>query len=188
MPAAFCLCTHNDKITVGRSLHQLERKRMKYLALLAAALLAALSASAAAKSSTRSFPYKIDTVIGGGSSYTVKITNLRNGKVQLLEDLNAFRVKSGHTDGLITLRDYNGDGYPDIAATVIGAYTLDGQELYLYNPRTRQFDAQSGIQTGEIETYGRGCITVSYRDSASTYAHDSHCWRNGQWQPVRRNR
>ena len=134
----------------------------------------------------RTFPYQVETVMKQGSDtdYAIKITHRPSGKVQIINDLAAFNAKELD---LITLHDYNGDGYPDIAATVIGSYSLNGTNLYLYQPETGQFAEAEGIENmGQIEADGKGCVLVSYRINSMDYNEDRYCWKKDRWQTARK--
>ena len=131
----------------------------------------------------RPFPYQVETIMGQDNDYAIKITHRPSGKVQIINDLAAFNAKE---PDLITLHDYNGDGYPDIAATDIGSYSLNGTNLYLYQPETGQFAEAKGIENmGQIEADGKGCIRVSYRINSRDYNEDRYCWEKDHWQTAR---
>ena len=135
----------------------------------------------------RTFPYQVETVMKQGSDtdYAIKITLRPSGKVQIINDLAAFNAKELD---LITLHDYNGDGYPDIAAADIGSYSLNGTNLYLYQPQTGQFAEARGIENmGQIEADGKGCIRVSYRINSRDYNEDRYCWEKDHWQTARKH-
>ena len=121
---------------------------------------------------------------GSDTDYDIKITHRRNGKVQWIRDLDAFNAKELN---LIDLDDYNGDGYTDIAAADIGSYSLNGTNLYLYQPETGQFAEARGIENmGQIEADGKGCVLVSYRINSMDYNEDRYCWKKDRWQTARK--
>ena len=111
-------------------------------ALLLAAAVQSFAAAAPLKTKTvpapKGFPFSVETQILSEDSYQVKITDKKTGKVQTIEDLTVFSgFIEGNAGDLATIRDYNGDGHPDIAVRVIGGYTLPADELYLFDPATR---------------------------------------------------
>lgn len=140
----------------------------------------------------KGFPFAVETQILSEDSYQVKITDKKTGKVQTIEDLTVF---SGFIEGkagdLATVRDYNGDGHPDIAVRIIGGYTLPADELYLFDPATRQFktvpEDKDFANSGGVEIIRKGCVRVDYKNSARDYSQDDYCWKNGGWQLQRPN-
>ena len=136
------------------------------------------------------FPFAVETQILSEDSYQVKITDKKTGKVQTIEDITVFSgFIEGNADDLATIRDYNGDGHPDIAVRVIGGYTLPADDLYLFNPATRQFEpvpeGKDFAHTGSVEIIRKGCVRVDYKISARDYNQDDYCWKNGGWEPVK---
>ena len=132
----------------------------------------------------RPFPYQVETIMGQDNDYAIKITHRPSGKVQIINDLAAFNAKELD---LIDLDDYNGDGYTDIAATVSAGETLNGTNLYLYQPKTGQFAEAEGMENmGQIEADGKGCVLVSYRINSMDYNEDRYCWKKDHWQTARK--
>ncbi len=154
-------------------------------ALLLAAAVQSFAAAAPLKTKTvpapKGFPFSVETQILSEDSYQVKITDKKTGKVQTIEDLTVF---SGFIEG-------NGDGHPDIAVRVIGGYTLPADDLYLFNPATRQFEpvpeGKDFAHTGSVEIIRKGCVRVDYKISARDYNQDDYCWKNGGWKLQRPN-
>ena len=126
--------------------------------------------------------YQVDT-------YQVKITDQKTGKVQIIEDLIDFGPLKEKISGLVNIQDYNGDGHPDIAVRIVGAYTQSADELYLFNPATRQFQTPPPLQgfaiVGNVEVIRKGCIRVEYKSSIMDYEEDDYCWKNGGWEMLR---
>ena len=126
--------------------------------------------------------YQVDT-------YQVKITDQETGKVQIIEDLSDFRPLKENISGLVNIQDYNGDGHPDIAVRGIGTYADSADELYLFNPATRQFQTPPPLQgfaiVGNVEVIRKGCIRVEYKSSIMDYEEDDYCWKNGGWEMLR---
>ena len=126
--------------------------------------------------------YQVDT-------YQVKITDQKTGKVQIIEDLIDFRPLKENISDLVNIQDYNGDGHPDIAVRGIGTYADSADELYLFNPATRQFQTPPPLQgfaiVGNVEVIRKGCIRVEYKSSIMDYDEDDYCWKNGGWEMLR---
>ena len=126
--------------------------------------------------------YQVDT-------YQVKITDQETGKVQIIEDLSDFRPLKENISDLVNIQDYNGDGHPDIAVRGIGTYADSADELYLFNPATRQFQTPPPLQgfaiVGNVEVIRKGCIRVEYKSSIMDYDEEDYCWKNGGWEMLR---
>ena len=141
------------------------------------------------------FPFAVETQIlppddiHQVDTYQVKITDQETGKVQIIEDLNDFDPLKEKISGLVNIQDYNGDGHPDIAVRIVGAYTQSADELYLFNPATRQFqtppDGQGIAIDGNVEVIRKGCIRVEYKSSIMDYDEEDYCWKNGGWEMLR---
>ena len=141
------------------------------------------------------FPFAVETQIllpddiHQVDTYQVKITDQETGKVQIIEDLNDFDPLKEKISGLVDIQDYNGDGYPDIAVRIVGTYSQSADELYLFNPATRQFqtppDGQGIAIVGNVEVIRKGCIRVEYKSSIMDYDEDDYCWKNGGWEMLR---
>ena len=139
------------------------------------------------------FPFAVETQIlppddtHQVDTYQVKITDQETGKVQIIEDLNDFDPLKEKISGLVNIQDYNGDGHPDIAVRVVGTYSQSADELYLFNPTTRQFQTPPDGQgfTGNVEVIRKGCIRVEYKSSIRDYEEEDYCWKNGGWEMLR---
>ena len=132
------------------------------------------------------FPFAVETQILPDDTYQVKITDQKTGKVQIIE-ANDFGPLKEKISGLVNIQDYNGDGHPDIAVRGIGTYADSADELYLFNPATRQFQTPPDGQgfTGNVEVIRKGCIRVEYKSSIRDYDEDDYCWKNGDWEMLR---
>ena len=137
------------------------------------------------------FPFAVETQIlppddtHQVETYQVKITDQETGKVQIIEDLIDFGPLKEKISGLVNIQDYNGDGHPDIAVRTVGAYAQSADELYLFNPATRQFPTppdEQDIGYGNVEVIRKGCIRVEYKSSIMDYEEDYYCWKNGGWE------
>ena len=139
------------------------------------------------------FPFAVETQIlppddtHQVDTYQVKITDQETGKVQIIEDLNDFDPLKEKISGLVNIQDYNGDGHPDIAVRIVGTYSQSADELYLFNPATRQFQTPPDGQgfTGNVEVIRKGCIRVEYKSSIRDYEEEDYCWKNGDWEMLR---
>ena len=141
------------------------------------------------------FPFAVETQIlppddiHQVDTYQVKITDQETGKVQIIEDLSDFRPLKENISDLVNIQDYNGDGHPDIAVRGIGTYADSADELYLFNPATRQFQTPPPLQgfaiVGNVEVIRKGCIRVEYKSSIMDYDEDDYCWKNGGWEMLR---
>ena len=100
---------------------------------------------------------------------------------------NDFDPLKEKISGLVNIQDYNGDGHPDIAVRVVGTYSQSADELYLFNPTTRQFQTPPDGQgfTGNVEVIRKGCIRVEYKSSIRDYEEEDYCWKNGGWEMLR---
>ncbi|MFC2714441.1 MAG: hypothetical protein ACFN26_02675, partial [Kingella denitrificans] len=69
----------------------------------------------------------------------------------------------------------------------IGTYADSADELYLFNPATRQFQTPPDGQgfTGNVEVIRKGCIRVEYKISIRDYEEEDYCWKNGDWEMLR---
>ena len=141
------------------------------------------------------FPFAVETQIlppddtHQVDTYQVKITDQETGKVQIIEDLSDFGPLKEKISGLVNIQDYNGDGHPDIAVRGVGTYADSADELYLFNPATRQFQTPPPLQgiaiVGNVEVIRKGCIRVEYKSSIMDYDEDYYCWKNGGWEMLR---
>ena len=135
------------------------------------------------------FPFAVETQILPDDTYQVKITDQKTGKVQIIEEIIDFGPLKEKISGLVNIQDYNGDGHPDIAVRIVGAYTQSADELYLFNPATRQFqtppDGQGIAIDGNVEVIRKGCIRVEYKSSIMDYDEEDYCWKNGDWEMLR---
>ena len=132
------------------------------------------------------FPFAVETqILPPDDTYQVKITDQKTGKVQII-DLGPRKEK---ISSLVYIQeDFNGDGHLDIAVPIDGAYNQVADELYLFNPATRQFQTPPPLQgiaiVGNVEVIRKGCIRVEYKSSIMDYDEDDYCWKNGGWEMV----
>ena len=135
------------------------------------------------------FPFAVETQILPDDTYQVKITDQKTGKAQIIEEIIDFGPLKEKISALVNIQDYNGDGHPDIAVRIVGAYTQSADELYLFNPATRQFqtppDGQGIAIDGNVEVIRKGCIRVEYKSSIMDYDEEDYCWKNGGWEMLR---
>ena len=133
------------------------------------------------------FPFAVETQILPDDTYQVKITDQKTGKVQIIEEIIDFGPLKEKISGLVNIQDYNGDGHPDIAVRGVGTYADSADELYLFNPTTRQFQTPPDGQgfTGNVEVIRKGCIRVEYKSSIMDYDEEDYCWKNGGWEMLR---
>ena len=133
------------------------------------------------------FPFAVETQVLADDSYQVKITDQKTGKVQIIDDIIDFGPLKEKISDLVNIQDYNGDGHPDIAVRGIGTYADSADELYLFNPATRQFQTPPDGQgfTGNVEVIRKGCIRVEYKISIRDYEEEDYCWKNGDWEMLR---
>ena len=131
------------------------------------------------------FPFAVETqILPPDDTYQVKITDQKTGKVQII-DLGPRKEK---ISSLVYIQeDFNGDGHLDIAVPIDGAYNQVADELYLFNPATRQFQTPPDGQgfTGNVEVIRKGCIRVEYKSSIRDYEEEDYCWKNGDWEMLR---
>ena len=139
------------------------------------------------------FPFAVETQIlppddtHQVDTYQVKITDQKTGKVQIIEEIIDFGPLKEKISGLVNIQDYNGDGHPDIAVRIVGTYADSADELYLFNPATRQFQTPPDGQgfTGNVEVIRKGCIRVEYKSSIMDYDEEDYCWKNDGWEMLR---
>ena len=113
--------------------------------------------------------------------YQAVITNKKTKKIQIIESMSHPPLTADH---LVQIQDLNNDGYPDIILKgfPVAASAINGNELYMFNPETKQFEETKDItQLGEIHASGKNCIYVDYRKNSMEYSQDHYCWRNGKW-------
>ena len=130
------------------------------------------------------FSFAVETQVLADDSYQVKITDQKTGKVQIIDDIIDFGPLKEKISDLVNIQDYNGDGHPDIAVRIVGTYSQSADELYLFNPATRQFQTPPDGQgfTGNVEVIRKGCIRVEYKSSIRDYEEEDYCWKNGNWE------
>ena len=117
--------------------------------------------------------------------YQAVITNKKTKKIQIIESMSHPPLTADH---LVQIQDLNNDGYPDIILKgfPVAASAINGNELYMFNPETKQFEETKDItQLGEIHASGKNCIYVDYRKNSMEYSQDHYCWRNGKWHFVK---
>ena len=141
------------------------------------------------------FPFAIEAQILPENGYRLKITDKTTGKVQITQEEVAPSSVGGLklTDVAGRLadvsQDFNGDGHPDIAVPISGAYTTTADELYLFHPATRRFepvpDGKGFAYVGDVKVIRKGCVRVEYKSSIMDYSHDDYCWKNGGWEMLR---
>jgi hypothetical protein len=142
-----------------------------------------------------SFPFTIEAQILPENGYRLKITDKTTGKVQITQEEVAPSSVGGLklTDVAGRLadvsQDFNGDGHPDIAVPISGAYTTTADELYLFHPATRRFepvpDGKGFAYVGDVKVIRKGCVRVEYKSSIMDYDEEDYCWKNGGWEMLR---
>ena len=142
-----------------------------------------------------SFPFTIEAQILPENGYRLKITDKTTGKVQITPEEAAPLSVGGLklTDVADKLayvsEDFNGDGHPDIAVPISGAYGNTADELYLFDPATRQFkpvpDDKGFAYVGDVKVIRKGCVRVEYKSSIMDYDQEDYCWKNGGWEMLR---
>ena len=144
------------------------------------------------------FPFAVETQIlppddtHQVETYQVKITDQKTGKVQITSESVAPSSVGGLKLADVVGRladvstDYNGDGHPDIAVPISGAYGNTADELYLFDPATRQFkpvpDGKGFAYDGDVKVIRKGCVRVEYKSSIMDYEEEDYCWKNGDWE------
>ncbi len=135
---------------------------------------------------TRDKYYNPKTSIGG--EYNILVTNKINHDIQVLG--TEVTALSRIANNLLTIEDFNGDGYLDIMAANLAPMTsayINGT-IYIYQPEFKKFKESEGIiQQGIINITKLGCISVQYPFSTrpdTEIMTDFYCWKNGKWKPV----
>ena len=135
---------------------------------------------------TRDKYYNPKTSIGG--EYNILVTNKINHDIQVLG--TEVTALSRIANNLLTIEDFNGDGYLDIMAANLAPMTsayINGT-IYVYQPEFKKFKESEGIiQQGIINITKLGCISVEYPFSTrpdTEILTDFYCWKNGKWNPV----
>ena len=135
---------------------------------------------------TRDKYYNPKTSIGG--EYNILVTNKINHDIQVLG--TEVTALSRIANNLLTIEDFNGDGYLDIMAANLAPMTsayINGT-IYIYQPEFKKFKESEGIiQQGIINITKLGCISVEYPFSTrpdTEIMTDFYCWKNGKWKPV----
>ena len=131
------------------------------------------------------FPFEIRVNPLSDINYKISITNKKNKQTQTIESMSNPPLTADH---LIQIKDLNNDGYPDIILKgfPVAASAINGNELYMFNPKTEQFvETEDITQLGKIHANRKNCIYVDYRKNAMEYAQDHYCWRNGRWNFIK---
>ena len=135
---------------------------------------------------TRDKYYNPKTSIGG--EYNILVTNKINHDIQVLG--TEVTALSRIANNLLTIEDFNGDGYLDIMAANLAPMTsayINGT-IYVYQPEFKKFKESEGIiQQGIINITKLGCISVEYPFSTrpdTEILTDFYCWKNGKWEPA----
>ena len=135
---------------------------------------------------TRDKYYNPKTSIGG--EYNILVTNKINHDIQVLG--TEVTALSRIANNLLTIEDFNGDGYLDIMAANLAPMTsayINGT-IYVYQPEFKKFKESAGIiQQGIINITKLGCISVEYPFSTrpdTEILTDFYCWKNGKWEPA----
>lgn len=138
---------------------------------------------------TKNFRFEISGYAGDttdwqdeGEVYGIKIINKKSGSVQVLDGIGA--ALSGGLNDVVQVQDCNFDGYPDIwiYAHNGGAGPNDGNNYYLFNPKTGQFEFNqklSDLTQVSVDSKSK-IITSAFRDGAGhhgggtyTFTHDT---------------
>lgn len=128
-------------------------------------------------------PWGLSVVPSADGAYKIHVSDVMGGAIQVIEGPTSeppFTVQN-----LLTVKDYNADGWPDISAKSlpVGASAITGEVLFVYDVNQNRFrESDEIVQEGEIQAAKPGCITVEFRNSDSvTYSKDAYCWRGGRW-------
>lgn len=128
-------------------------------------------------------PWKLSVVPSADGGYEIHVSDAMGHEFQVIEGPTTelpFTVES-----LLTIKDYNADGWPDIAARSlpVGASAITGEVLFVYDVVAKRFRESDEIaQEGEIQTAAPGCITVEFLNpDNTTYSKDAYCWREDRW-------
>lgn len=119
---------------------------------------------------------------GENGTYRIHVADTFGRIVQVIEGQEGD--PPFEADQLLTLKDFSGDGQPDILARglSVGVSGLTSESIYVYDPAAGRFLARESFEhEGEVTALGSGCIGVDYRNADNiTYSRDVYCWR-GSW-------
>ncbi|MBB6269997.1 hypothetical protein HDF26_000424 [Pedobacter cryoconitis] len=125
--------------------------------------------------------FRFEVSADGESVKAVKIVNKKTGRKQIILDIWA-ELRS-NPDHVISVSDYNFDGYPDFMFLMQtgGAGPNDTHNFYLYNAKNGNFeynDELSQLPQIQIDIKSR-TISSNWRDGAAHHGGEKYTYMNG---------